>query len=62
MVLVLQLLTFVLVLMSFALVVGVPVTLATPGQWERFRGLIFLASAAWAALVVLVGLIDTLVV
>ena len=32
--LIIQLLTFVLVLLSLFLTVGVPVILATPGQWE----------------------------
>ena len=39
--LIIQLLTFVLVLLSLFLTVGVPVILATPGQWEVSKNRVF---------------------
>ena len=50
-----QLALFVLVLLSFAMVVGVPVAYASPQNWEQSKRLIFLGSIAWGGLVVVVG-------
>ena len=49
------LLVFLLVLFSFALVIGVPVVLASPGEWETSKANIFGLGAAWSALVLLTG-------
>lgn len=51
-----------LVILSFLLVVGVPVALATPQNWGQSKRLIFLGAAAWTALVLLVGGLNYLVV
>ncbi|MGD1906166.1 MAG: photosystem II reaction center protein PsbZ [Leptolyngbyaceae cyanobacterium] len=56
-----QLALFVLVLLSFAMVVGVPVAYASPQNWEQSKRLIFLGSIAWGVLVVVVGSLNYLV-
>jgi photosystem II PsbZ protein len=62
MTLVFQLLVLALVILSFVMVVAVPVVLATPGEWQRYQRLIYLGAGVWALLVVLIGLMDVLVV
>ncbi|MDA0867406.1 MAG: photosystem II reaction center protein PsbZ [Cyanobacteria bacterium] len=52
---------FVLVLLSFVMVVGVPVAYASPQNWEQSKRLIFLGSIAWGVLVVVVGSLNYLV-
>jgi len=51
-----------LVILSFVMVVGVPVALASPQNWDQSRRLILLGSGAWAVLVIVVGLLNTFVV
>ncbi len=51
-----------LVILSFALVVGAPVALATPQNWDQSKRLVLLGSITWAALVLLVGGLNYLVV
>lgn len=51
-----------LVLLSFVMVVGVPVAYASPQDWERSKQLIWVGSGAWIGLVLLVGALNYLVV
>lgn len=51
-----------LVLLSFVLVVGVPVAYATPQNWVESKRLLWLGSGVWIALVFLVGLLNFFVV
>jgi photosystem II PsbZ protein len=51
-----------LVLLSFVMVVAVPVGYASPQNWEQSKRLIFLGSAAWIALVLVVGGLNYFVV
>ncbi|MEO1145533.1 MAG: photosystem II reaction center protein PsbZ [Cyanobacteria bacterium J06638_22] len=51
-----------LVLLSFVMVVGVPVAYASPQNWEASKRLIFLGSGVWLVLVILVGALNYLVV
>ena len=51
-----------LVAMSFVLVVGVPVAYATPQNWVESKKLLWLGSAIWIALVLLVGTLNFFVV
>jgi photosystem II PsbZ protein len=51
-----------LVLLSFVMVVGVPVAYASPQDWERSKQLIWIGSGAWVGLVFLVGILNYLVV
>jgi photosystem II PsbZ protein len=62
MVFVFDLALFALVLLSFVMIVGVPVAYAAPQNWDRSKNLLFLGSGVWAALVVLVGVLNFLVV
>jgi photosystem II core protein PsbZ len=50
-------LVFLLVLFSFALVIGVPVVVASPGERETSKSNIFGLGAAWSGLVLVTGLI-----
>lgn len=50
-----------LVIMSFVMVVGVPVAYASPQNWEKSKRLILLGSILWGVLVVLVGGLNYLV-
>lgn len=56
-----QLALTALVLLSFVLVIGTPVALATPQTWDQSRRFIFLGSGAWTVLVIAVGLLNYLV-
>lgn len=51
-----------LVLLSFAMVIGVPVAYASPQDWDRSKRLIYLGSGIWFGLVFAVGLLNYLVV
>ncbi|NJN87234.1 MAG: photosystem II reaction center protein PsbZ [Leptolyngbyaceae cyanobacterium SL_7_1] len=51
-----------LVLLSFVMVVGVPVAYASPRNWEQSKRLILLGSFAWVGLVLLVGGLNYFVV
>jgi photosystem II PsbZ protein len=62
MVIIFDLALFALVLLSFVLIVGVPVAYAAPQNWERSKQLLYVGSGAWTALVILVGVLNFLVV
>jgi photosystem II PsbZ protein len=57
-----QLALAALVLMSFAMIIGVPVAYASPKNWELSKRLILIGSIVWVALVFLVGGLNYLVV
>lgn len=57
-----QLALTALVVLSFVLIVGVPVAYASPQNWDRSKRLIVLGSGAWIALVLLVGALNFAVV
>ena len=54
-----QLLVFLLILVSFAMVVAVPVILATPGEWEKSQNLVWSGAGLWSALVLLTGALNS---
>jgi photosystem II PsbZ protein len=58
MTIVFQLALTVLVLLSFVMVVGVPVAYASPQNWDQSKSLILLGSIAWTALVLIVGALN----
>jgi photosystem II PsbZ protein len=58
MVIIFDILLAALVLLSFVMVVGVPVAYASPQNWEQSKRLIFLGSGVWAVLVILVGIFN----
>ena len=55
---ILQLFVVLLIIVSFGLVVAVPVILATPGEWERSQGIVWSGAGVWSALVVLTGIFN----
>lgn len=57
-----QLALAALVIVSFAMVIGVPVAYASPQNWEQSKRLILLGSGAWVLLVLLVGGLNYFVV
>ncbi|MGK7889087.1 MAG: photosystem II reaction center protein PsbZ [Leptolyngbyaceae cyanobacterium] len=56
-----QILLAALVLLSFVMVIGVPVGYAVPQGWDRSKQLILLGSILWGILVVVVGVLNYLV-
>ncbi len=57
-----QLALAALVILSFVMVIGVPVAYASPQDWDRSKQLIFLGSGAWIALVLIVAVLNFFVV
>jgi photosystem II PsbZ protein len=57
-----NLMLLVLVVVSFALVVAVPLALASPQNWEASKRLVLLGSGVWAVLVIVVGTLNFAVV
>jgi photosystem II PsbZ protein len=57
-----QVALFLLVLMSFVLVVYVPVAYASPQNWDQSKRLILFGSIIWGVLVVVVGSLNYFVV
>ncbi|QEQ00515.1 photosystem II reaction center protein PsbZ [Thermosynechococcus sp. QKsg1] len=57
-----QLALAALVVLSFVMVVAVPVAYASPQDWDRSKQLIFLGSGLWIALVLVVGVLNFFVV
>ena len=50
-----------LVLLSFAMIIGVPVAYATPQNWNESKRLLWVGSLAWFGLVFLIGALNFLV-
>jgi photosystem II PsbZ protein len=57
-----QISLFALVALSFALVIGVPVVLASPDGWSSSKQVVFSGASAWIFLVFLVGILNSFVV
>jgi photosystem II PsbZ protein len=57
-----QLVLFALVFLSLALVIGVPVLLASPEGWASSKNIVFAGTAGWLFLVFLVGTLNSFVV
>lgn len=57
-----QLALAALVILSFAMIVGVPVAYASPQNWDQSKRLILFGSFIWVGLVLLVGTLNYLVV
>lgn len=62
MLLVFQLSLFALVATSFLLVIGVPVTFASPNGWTENKGTIFSGVSLWFLLVFTVGILNSFVI
>jgi len=59
---ILQIALFGLVLVSFALVVGVPVVFASPNGWSENKGVVFSGLSVWFLLVFAVGVFNSFAV
>jgi photosystem II PsbZ protein len=59
---ILQLLVSVLILLSFALVIGVPVVLVSPGEWEKSKNLVFTGAGLWFSLVIVTAAFNSFVI
>jgi photosystem II PsbZ protein len=59
---ILQLLVSVLILLSFALVIGVPVILVSPGEWEKSKNLVFTGAGVWFGLVIVTAAFNSFVI
>ena len=58
---ILQILVFFLIFLSTALVVGIPVILASPGQWEKLKDSVYKSAAVWSSIVIFIGVFNSLV-
>nr|ARW60643.1 photosystem II protein Z [Polysiphonia sp.] len=61
MILVVQLLVLALVMLSIILVVSIPITLASPGQWEKSKNLVYTSIGIWVGLIIVTGIINSFV-
>nr|QCI05274.1 photosystem II protein Z [Centroceras clavulatum] len=61
MTIIIQLLVFILVIFSTLLVIGIPVALASPGQWEKSKNLIYTGAGIWAGLVIITGIANSFI-
>jgi photosystem II PsbZ protein len=57
-----QLTLFAFIVVSFLLVVGVPVVFALPNGWTERKGLVFSGVSIWFLLVFAVGLLNSFVI
>nr|YP_009295748.1 photosystem II protein Z [Schimmelmannia schousboei]AOM64683.1 photosystem II protein Z [Schimmelmannia schousboei] len=57
-----QLLVLILVIFSTLLVIGIPVTLASPGQWEKSKNLVYTGSGIWAGLVIITSIVNSFII
>ncbi|CBN58440.1 MULTISPECIES: photosystem II reaction center protein PsbZ [Kamptonema] len=57
-----QLVLTALVVLSFVMVVGVPVAYASPQNWNQSKSLLYLGSGIWIVLVLAVAALNFLVV
>lgn len=55
----LQLLVLTIVVVSTLLSVAIPVILASPGQWEQSKNLVFTGAGLWAGLIIFTGVINS---
>jgi photosystem II PsbZ protein len=62
MLLIFQLALFALIVVSFLLVVGVPVAFATPEGWSDNKGTVFSGVGVWFLLVFAVGILNSFVI
>jgi len=62
MVAILQLLVSILILLSFALVVGVPVILVSPGEWEKSKGVVYTGAGLWFGLVIVTAAFNSFII
>ncbi len=54
-----QFLVFVLIIVSIISIIFMPITLASPGEWERSKNLVYTGAGIWSILVIVTGLANT---
>nr|AYQ94517.1 Z protein of photosystem II [Cylindrocapsa geminella] len=59
---ILQIALLALILLSFALVVGVPVVFASPNGWTENKRIVFSGVSLWVLLVFVVGIFNSFVI
>lgn len=59
---ILQLSLFALILLSFALIIGVPVVFATPNGWSENKRFVFSGVSVWLLLVFAIGIFNSFVI
>ena len=57
-----QIILFSFVLLSFLLVVSVPVVFASPEGWTEYKGTLFSGLGLWILLIFAVGILNSFVV
>ena len=57
-----QLALAALVFFSFVMVIGVPFAYASPQNWDQSKPLLYLGSAIWTGLVIIVAVLNFLVI
>jgi photosystem II PsbZ protein len=62
MLLVFQFVLFLLIALSFLLVIGVPVAFASPDGWSQNKGLVLSGTGIWFLLLFVVGILNSFVV
>lgn len=62
MILAVQLLALILVIFSTLLVISIPVTLASPGQWEQSKNLIYTGAGVWVGLILLTTVVNSFII
>nr|ARW60237.1 photosystem II protein Z [Laurencieae sp.] len=58
---VIQLIVLAFIVLSTILVIGIPVTLASPGQWEKSKNLIYTSIGVWIGLVLITSILNSFV-
>lgn len=58
---VIQLLVLTFVILSTILVIGIPVTLASPGQWEKSKNLVYTSIGVWVGIVIITGILNSFI-
>ena len=54
-----QVFVLLLIILSFVMVVGVPVVLATPGEWEKSQNVVWSGAGVWSVLVIATGIFNS---
>ncbi|KAH1054794.1 hypothetical protein AAZX31_08G353000 [Glycine max] len=56
-----QLVIFALIVISFILLISVPVVFASPKGWSNNKNVVFFGTSLWIGLVFLVGIFNSLI-
>lgn len=59
---IIQLLVFALIILSIGFVIFIPVTLASPGEWEKSKNFVYTGAGIWSLLVIITGITNLFLV